>query len=263
MGSFIASVLWISALWNAQAAPWLEHTTSQNPSGSWSPDQVRLFEGDIILPDDSLDDRTAVTRDTKLWPKGIIPYVFEARPNRQKRLIREAMEQIEAVSCLRFVNRTTERDYVYIDRNDTCGSSVGRKGGRQPLSLGLGCMQIGSVMHELLHVVGFHHEHSRSDRDEYVDVFLDNVQPGQEHNFKKMKAFRAPAAFAFRLALDNALRLGVLRTCTGPAHLVGKGRKPAGGGFQQKENQRQRRPSHSDALPLLNTASGIAAFTTQ
>ncbi|KAH7944038.1 hypothetical protein HPB52_014775 [Rhipicephalus sanguineus] len=128
-------------------------------AGSRSLDQGRLFEGDIILPD------------------------------RQKRLIREAMEQIEAVSCLRFVNRTTERDYVYIDRNDTCGSYVGRKGGRQPLSLGLGCMQIGSVMHELLHVVGFHHEHSRSDRDEYIDVFLDNVQRGREHNFNKMRPF--------------------------------------------------------------------------
>ncbi|KAH6942754.1 hypothetical protein HPB50_009817 [Hyalomma asiaticum] len=158
-------------------------------AGSWSLEQGGLFEGDIMLPGDSWDDRAAVTRDAKLWPNGIIPYVLEPRPNRQKRLIREAMDKIEAVSCLHFVNHTTERDYVYIDRNDTCGSYVGRKGGRQHLSLGLGCMQIGSVMHELLHVVGFHHEHSRSDRDEYIDVFLENVQPGREHNFKKMRPF--------------------------------------------------------------------------
>ncbi|XP_070379185.1 astacin-like metalloprotease toxin 5 [Dermacentor albipictus] len=187
---FVAAVFLAPALWSVRAAPWVEQTTSSQHSGVWSKEQEgRLFEGDIVLPEDLADDRAAVTRDAKLWPKGIIPYVFEQRPNRQKRLIREAMEQIEAVSCLRFVNRTTERDYVFIDRNDTCGSYVGRKGGRQHLSLGLGCMQIGSVMHELLHVVGFHHEHSRSDRDEYIDVFLDNVEPGRQHNFRKMQPF--------------------------------------------------------------------------
>ncbi|XP_037571826.1 astacin-like metalloprotease toxin 5 [Dermacentor silvarum] len=186
---FVAAVFLAPALCSARAAPWVEPTTSSQHSGAWNKEQGGLFEGDIMLPEDFADDRAAVTRDAKLWPKGIIPYVFEPRPNRQKRLIREAMEQIEAVSCIRFVNRTTERDYVFIDRNDTCGSYVGRKGGRQHLALGLGCMQIGSVMHELLHVVGFHHEHSRSDRDDYIDVFLDNVQPGRQHNFRKMQPF--------------------------------------------------------------------------
>lgn len=37
----------------------------------------------------------------------------------------------------------------------------------------------GIVMHELLHVLGFYHEHQRPDRDEYVSVDLDNVEPSK------------------------------------------------------------------------------------
>ena len=37
------------------------------------------------------------------------------------------------------------------------------------------CMSVGIIMHELLHIVGFQHEQSRSDRDDYVDVIFDNI----------------------------------------------------------------------------------------
>ncbi|KAI1897590.1 hypothetical protein AGOR_G00084830 [Albula goreensis] len=40
-------------------------------------------------------------------------------------------------------------------------------------------------MHELLHALGFYHEQSRSDRDDYVDIWLDQVLPGFEHSFDK------------------------------------------------------------------------------
>ena len=42
-------------------------------------------------------------------------------------------------------------------------------------------------MHELLHIVGFQHEQTRSDRDDYVDVIFDNiVQQGSYHlNFNR------------------------------------------------------------------------------
>ncbi|KAM7294421.1 putative metalloproteinase [Ixodes scapularis] len=58
-----------------------------------------------------------------------------------------------------------------------CYSAVGRMGNAQPLSLGDGCVFRGTIIHELLHAVGFYHEHSRSDRDQYINVFLQNVDP--------------------------------------------------------------------------------------
>ncbi|CAG2116836.1 unnamed protein product, partial [Medioppia subpectinata] len=41
------------------------------------------------------------------------------------------------------------------------------------------------VTHELLHALGFNHEHSRPDRDDYVQVIMSNVKLGIEHNFEK------------------------------------------------------------------------------
>ncbi len=42
------------------------------------------------------------------------------------------------------------------------------------------CFEHGVIIHELLHVLGFFHEHSRSDRDDWIDIRLENLQPGLE-----------------------------------------------------------------------------------
>ena len=66
-----------------------------------------------------------------------------------------------------------------------CSSAVGRVGGGQTVSLDDGCIYTDIVQHELMHSVGFWHEQSRYDRDDYVIIHWDNIQPGKEHNFDK------------------------------------------------------------------------------
>ncbi|XP_035690043.1 bone morphogenetic protein 1-like [Branchiostoma floridae] len=100
-------------------------------------------------------------------------------------LIREAMEEYHLRTCLQFVSRTNQPDYIHIKKNTGCRSYVGVQGGEQEVSFGNGCMHKGIMMHELMHAVGFWHEHSRSDRDEWVAINWDNVQDGQEQNFIK------------------------------------------------------------------------------
>uniref|UniRef100_A0A4W5M6G1 Metalloendopeptidase n=1 Tax=Hucho hucho TaxID=62062 RepID=A0A4W5M6G1_9TELE len=48
------------------------------------------------------------------------------------------------------------------------------------------CVSLYRFVHELGHVIGFWHEHTRPDRDEHVSIIRDNIHPGQEYNFLKM-----------------------------------------------------------------------------
>lgn len=54
-----------------------------------------------------------------------------------------------------------------------------RGGGPQAISIGKNCDKFGIVVHELGHVIGFWHEHTRPDRDEHVSIIRDNIQPGR------------------------------------------------------------------------------------
>lgn len=68
-----------------------------------------------------------------------------------------------------------------ISASSSCCSYVGRRGGGpQAISIGKNCDKFGIVAHELGHVVGFWHEHTRPDRDQHVTIIRENIQPGKE-----------------------------------------------------------------------------------
>ena len=42
-------------------------------------------------------------------------------------------------------------------------------------------------VHELVHSLGFMHEHTRPDRDDFISVNFDNIQPGKERKFERRR----------------------------------------------------------------------------
>ncbi|XP_033824233.1 hatching enzyme 1.2-like [Periophthalmus magnuspinnatus] len=125
-------------------------------------------------------------------------------------------------SCIRFIPRTNQRDHLYIHSSNGCWSFIGRTGGAQKLSLqSTGCIIKGIIQHELLHALGFNHEHIRSDRDQFVRVEWKNIIKGKEHNFQKLKTLnqRTPYDYGSVMHYKNAAfsknGLATLVACNG------------------------------------------------
>ncbi|HUQ07812.1 MAG TPA: M12 family metallopeptidase [Kofleriaceae bacterium] len=119
------------------------------------------------------------------WPGGVIPYRYDAGiTNSHRYNIDTAIAHWEANTPFRFVARTTETDFVTFivgDGNGACNSDVGRSGGEQFLQVET--CDPPRVAHEIGHLVGFFHEHQRADRDQFVTVNFDNIDPDHIGNF--------------------------------------------------------------------------------
>lgn len=60
-----------------------------------------------------------------------------------------------------------------------CWSLVGRHDRGQVVNLqNPGCVHHGVVVHELMHALGFYHQQSAADRDEWVKINWENIKPG-------------------------------------------------------------------------------------
>ncbi|XP_068116000.1 embryonic protein UVS.2-like [Hyperolius riggenbachi] len=163
---------------------------------------VPVREGDIAV----VPGRSAIIcdGDSCRWPKnqaGLVnvPYDLSTDYSDSDRSVFDkAMQEFATLTCIRFVPHSQEKDYLQIIPDSGCWSYVGRMGnGAQMISLVSGCMTSGSVQHELNHALGFFHEQSRSDRDGYVIINTQNIQPGMATNFKKFNTFNQGLAYDY------------------------------------------------------------------
>jgi len=158
-------------------------------------DGMAIFDGDILIKEADLEaarvdgpggaQRSAITTiGGKRWPNGVIPFEIASNlPNPSR--VTSAIAHWEANTPYRFVQRTNQSDFLrFVVGNDACSSPVGRSGGAQEIRLELGCGR-GAIIHELGHAVGFFHEQSRHDRDDYVTIHKECVDGDKGYNFDK------------------------------------------------------------------------------
>ncbi|XP_022240914.1 zinc metalloproteinase nas-4-like [Limulus polyphemus] len=152
----------------------------------------RLVEGDIMLLNERSVGERAALRDRRYqWQNKAVPYVLSnSYSSSEVAVIKSAMEEYSKLTCIRFIQRTTQRDYLYISSMDGCWSYMGRIGGRQDVSLASrGCIYKGIVMHELMHALGFEHEHSRPDREQFLNILWANIDRNNWDQFQVASSF--------------------------------------------------------------------------
>ncbi|KAH3871454.1 meprin A subunit alpha-like [Dreissena polymorpha] len=159
-----------------------------------NPEEVSgLFEGDIdLLPGENPLHRNAINDRNRRWAHGVVPYeISSTYPATVQNIFKQAMAEIEektkvnGKTCIHFKPHAGEPGYVKFVTGNGCHTPVGYIGRQSDVTIGPGCERKGTVMHELLHALGFWHEQSRTDRDTYVTIHLENIQKGHEGNFNK------------------------------------------------------------------------------
>uniref|UniRef100_A0A0N5BYM3 Zinc metalloproteinase n=1 Tax=Strongyloides papillosus TaxID=174720 RepID=A0A0N5BYM3_STREA len=124
-------------------------------------------------------------RNFYLWKKSI-PFYIERNLNRN--LIVEALRGIEAETCIRFheVKQVHRRmSGIRYSPGNICFSFLGKRllRGFQKIFIAKYCEKLGPIQHETLHALGIDHEHSRIDRNKYLFVQKENIEPSSLNDF--------------------------------------------------------------------------------
>ncbi|TQV73638.1 hypothetical protein FLL45_12245 [Aliikangiella marina] len=119
------------------------------------------------------------------WKDGKVYYEFaeDVTAENRERFI-DAYRVWESVAELEFIERTVQENYIYVQNDNRNYAIVGMVGGKQILSM-VSWHSKYIIVHEIGHSLGMWHEHMRSDRDEYVTILEDNINPNQRYNFTK------------------------------------------------------------------------------
>jgi hypothetical protein len=153
-----------------------------------------VVEGDILLAKDTelKPGSVVVKTQSGRWENGIVPYKIDPNlPVENQKNVLQAMIEWLNHSHLKFINVSRLKESPYQDYilftsapGTECSSYVGRHGGVQVVRLAPRC-NVFNTTHEIGHALGLWHEQSRSDRNNYIRIVWENIEPEMMHKFEQ------------------------------------------------------------------------------
>jgi len=190
--------LWLLTLMCLFTAP----TNAQISPPKGIPEGYTTIDGDILMPTSYVE---SVLRMQRLAPnapqatyaanawtvgvppfqiRGIVPFEFDANvtaANQSAMLsamaVLENVANVDFQQCASNVCIFSQVNFVHIANGTGNNSQVGMVGGEQFINIASWGAQF-TIVHELLHCLGFFHEQQRPDRNTFVQINCANVQGG-------------------------------------------------------------------------------------
>ena len=143
--------------------------------------------GDVILgePTDKKAPDTGYAKINPVngWESATIPYHITPQVKHPER-IQKVIAYFNENTPIKFVPFNGQKDAIVFETQDKhCRSYLGRIGGHQPIYLADDCSER-AIAHEILHALGFVHEHSRPERDNYVNIIWQNIEESKKDQFE-------------------------------------------------------------------------------
>lgn len=156
------------------------------------------------------------------WPDAVVPFrVAGGLPTPSR--VRDAIQEIEKRTPVRFRMHSGEDDFVTFRRHTEMLSEVGRRGGEQFVFIS-DEGTTGHVIHEICHALGLYHEHGRPDRDDFITIIRENILPGFEEEFQQVTDGDAVGSYDY----ESIMHYGPHAFSLGPTRPTIKAPRPIG-----------------------------------
>ncbi|MCD2425116.1 M12 family metallopeptidase [Niabella pedocola] len=148
---------------------------------------------------------TITQRFIQTWPNGVVYYrlpvndgsLTSTQYGNFLRTIDSAFNVIESRTPVRFVERSTQAEYITFVKSTGNSSPLGWSKNRVNTIQLYNYTHPYITAHEIMHSLGIKHEQCRPDRDQYVVVDLSKVEAGKEHNYNIAFDYAGEGPFDF------------------------------------------------------------------
>lgn len=208
MSRLLVLLVQAAALGWAGAPTSPEELRASLPWASGRTGEIRVGDMLIDAADAELDDRLsgdgelAIVVNSRPWARGRLPLFFDPGiPEARRKLLFEACEAWTKVAAVVCVPRASEFAFVHVAYGEGCSAKVGAGlfawNARRRITLGENCWTRSILVHELGHALGLQHEHQRADRDRYIRVQWENVDPAHRYSYAILRSAIDPAPYDF------------------------------------------------------------------